>query len=228
LLVNHDAIKNWVLDCTKAKDASVYPGVVRNEFYVEAYSYDSSDNPQLPLNVRLPSHQETALLTLSKEIALQRRFSANRADKAYNLWQITSITSIILGMFTTILVSLSSTVFGRGDGLTQTSIRILAIVFPALGTAAAAIIAFYGPQAEWTQASRTLASLTQLHDQIASGIWKLNCMQKENDEFAGRISAQLDEWSKRYVDIQTVSAATGASAGASTTPTTAQPENKKP
>jgi hypothetical protein len=89
-------------------------------------------------------------------------------------------------------------------------IRILAIIFPALGTASAAVFAFYGPQAEWSQASRTLANVTQLHGQMALGVWKLKCIEAgHEDNDVKLVIAALEEWSKRYLGIQTVSAATG-------------------
>jgi hypothetical protein len=116
-------------------------------------------------------------------------------------------------MITTILVSMSSTEFGRGDGRNQRLIRILAIVFPALGTAAAAVIAFYSPQAEWSQASRTLTSMTQLHGQIALGVWKLTCHQANNNDDAKQFTNALDDWSKRYHDIQTISNAISGATG---------------
>src|SRR5262249_19667867 len=86
--------------------------------------------------------------------------------------------------------------------------------FPALGTAAAGIIAFYSPQADWSQASRTLASVTQLHGQMAVGVWKLKCIKTDGDENSKAATTQLDDWSKRYIDIQTVSTATGGTTNA--------------
>lgn len=211
---NHNTIINWVLDCTGAKEPDVFAAPIRNDFVLGYFfNYESSNdvNKLLPQEVRIPSHIERAVLTLSKEIASQRQDAAQRADSAYSLWQLTSIITIVLGLFTTILVSLSSTEFGRGDSTIPRAIRILAIVFPALGTASAAVVAFYGPQADWAQASRTLTSLTQLHDQIATGVWNLKCMRVEGDDDEKKIKTQLDEWSRRYIDIQTVSNATGGS-----------------
>jgi len=77
----------------------------------------------------------------------------------YFYWELATLISIAIGMVTTILVSVSSTEFGRGDGADQRLIRVLAIIFPALGTATAAVISFYTPQVEWGQVSRTLASV---------------------------------------------------------------------
>src|SRR5712664_64389 len=205
------SIAGWVLDCTGAKSVSDLPEDVQREMG-QSYILLNTATESSP---RKLYHLEHATLTLSQSLATHRKALNARADSAFSFWQVASIVTIVLGMFTTILVSMSSTEFGRGDGTIQRSIRILAIVFPALGTAAAAIIAFYSPQAEWSQASRTLASLTQLHGQMAIGIWKLHCMGAEDDTNATKVASTLDEWSRRYVDIQTVSTAAAASSSAS-------------
>jgi hypothetical protein len=153
----------------------------------------------------------TTLFGLSASLAKQRIFLRSKAQSAYLFWQISTLVTIALGMITTILVSLSSTEFGRDDGSVQRVIRFLAIVFPALGTAAAAAVAFYGPQAEWSQSSRTLASLGQLHGQMGLAVWKLECQQAPTQ--LDLISVALDDWSKRYSDIQTLASAAGQSNG---------------
>jgi hypothetical protein len=205
------SISAWVLDCTKAKDVSDFPEAVQHDFGIRVAFERSNDNRSE--GFRLPNHQERAILTLSQSLSAQRKTLRAQADSAFHLWEYTSIVSIALGMFTTILVSLSSTEFGRGEGRIQRCVRILAIVFPALGTGAAAVIAFYSPQAEWNQASHTLASLTQLHGQMSVGVWKLPCIDaNDNQSRQGTVSA-LDEWAKRYVDIQTVSTVVGGAGG---------------
>jgi hypothetical protein len=212
---DHKSVSGWVFDCVGAKGIRDFPSDVQSEFVFPSTRdqyYSSSD--KLPEKVRLPFHPERAILALSQAISVQRLALRDEADSSYRFWEATSVVTIMLGMFTTILVSLSSTEFGRGNGRTQKVIRVLAIVFPALGTAAAAVIAFYGPQAEWGQASRTLASLTQLHGQMAIGVWELHCIEKDGDGFASKVTDGLDGWSKRYVDIQTVSTATGGSSAA--------------
>src|SRR5204863_4856557 len=98
---------------------------------------------------------------LSKSLADLRFQSQERAGTAYSLWQYCTLLTIALGMVTTILVSLSSTEFGRGEAPVARAIRTLALLFPILGTATAAVVAFYNPQTSWTQANRTLASATQ-------------------------------------------------------------------
>jgi hypothetical protein len=98
-------------------------------------------------------------------------------------------------VITTFLVSVSSTKFGRGGGPPQRLIRVLAIIFPASGTATAAVISFYSPQAEWGQASRTLANDTQLHDEIALTVWKLTCPTPATDDSSAKpLTDSLEGW----------------------------------
>jgi hypothetical protein len=74
------------------------------------------------------------------------------------------------------------------------------------------VIGFYSPQAEWGQASRTLASETQLHGQMALAVWGLTCVKTDASDDSGTkaLAAALESWSKRYIDIQTISNAEGA------------------
>jgi hypothetical protein len=161
------------------------------------------------------SQGQKALIRLSKDVFEQRLSLTQKVRSSYSFLKTTTLVSVFIGMITTILVSISSTEFGRGDGRSQRLIRVLAIVFPALGTATAALIGFYNPQAEWAQASRTLAAETQLHGQMALEVWKLPCPKIDADVDARPLTDDLDEWSKRYVDIETISTASGAQGGGS-------------
>ena len=108
----------------------------------EYYANDPS-NRLTQQNV-LPAASDVFLL--SESIGRARIENAKNAADAYILLQISTWSAILLGLATTVLVSLSSTEFGRGDSTPSRVIRVLAIVLPALGTAAAAITAFYAPR----------------------------------------------------------------------------------
>jgi hypothetical protein len=185
-----------------------------NVFALPFHTYSSPRNDEtLRQGTRMPNHGERALIQLNHALIIQDMALRSKVQSAYLFWQCTSLIAILLGMITTILVSVSSTEFGRGDGWNQRLIRILAIIFPALGTAVAAVIAFYSPQAEWSQASRTLASVNQLHGQIALGVWKLACPTADKNEDTTLFTTTLEDWSKRYHDIQTISTTTSGATG---------------
>jgi hypothetical protein len=107
-------------------------------------------------------------------------------------------------MLTTIFVSISATELGRRAGRVQQWILVLAIIFPILGTAVSGAMAFYTRGQNWSEASRALASVAQFHAQMAMNVWKLKCIEKPDDENAKFAQNMFDEWSRRFVDIQTV------------------------
>lgn len=220
ILQDHRTVVDWALDCAGAKSRLSLPERINK--YVRLGQPSSSVGPEkLPDGMRELTKDEKQLLSLSKSIANQRMGLKLQADDAYSLWATSSIITIILGMLTTILISLSSTEFGRGEGTMQRTVRVLAVIFPAIGTAFAAIIAFYGPQAEWTQTSRTLASLAQLHAQMATGIWHVGC-DPAGTGSEKPLGTVLPDWSKRYIDLQTLSVATSRTSGGSNSGGTGQ------
>jgi hypothetical protein len=208
---DHSAISSWILGCIGADTGGSIAWPVRAQFILpsEQLRVLPDLSAKWPSDISHLTNKEKALIELSRLLSEQRLVLSAKVRSTYLFWEATTLVSICIGMITTILVSVSSTEFGRGDGYYQRLIRILAIIFPVLGTAAAAVIGFYGPQAAWGLASRTLASETQLHDQMAIGVWELTCPKSDTDATAGPLTASLKEWSKRYIDIDTISNASG-------------------
>ena len=213
VLPEHAAISDWVKYCI-----GIGPGesAVQHAFLTPSQkllTHPYAAEPKWPDGIHQLNRSEHNLIQLSKELSEQRVELIPKVRSAYSFWQLATLLSIAIGMITTILVSVSSTEFGRGDGPHQRLIRVLAIIFPALGTATAAVISFYSPQAEWGQASRTLASETQLHDEIALTVWKLTCPTTDADDSVKPLTDRLENWSKRYIEIQTIPNASGAPGG---------------
>ncbi len=188
---DNSAIKQWIYVCVQARASGA------------AGSSDSIEKNLVGA--------ERALLMVSNNASNKRRYWDERVKSSFNEWQISTWMTIVIGMATTVFVSLSTTEFGRGDGRSQRVVRTLAVVFPALGTAAAAVVGFYGAQAQWSQSSRSLASLSQLHGQMAIDIWKQQCIHSASDGNEVKLIALLDGWSKRYLDIETLSNTGGGS-----------------
>jgi len=204
VLPEHAAISDWVKYCI-----GIGPGesAVQHAFLTPSQkllTHPYAAEPKWPDGIHQLNRSEHNLIQLSNELSEQRVGLIPKVRSAYFFWQLATLISIAIGMITTILVSVSSTEFGRGDGPHQRLIRVLAIIFPALGTATAAVISFYSPQAEWGQASRTLASETQLHDEIALTVWKLTCPTTDADDSVKPLTDRLENWSKRYIEIQTI------------------------
>ncbi len=208
-LTEEYSVRDWVKHCVTGNSLEPLPKEI--ELLIAPYSASQSDGQARPgaASIRKPNNQEMNILQLSRTILGQRQDLFRTVDSSYSSLQIIQLTIILIGLVTTILVSVSSTEFGKGDTSTAKTIRILAIVFPALGTAAAALNSFYSPRDEMTRASHTLASLAQLHGQIAVGIWSVACATDMTDSKDFKVI--LTDWGKRYQDILTVGDATSSS-----------------
>lgn len=141
----------------------------------------------------------------------QRVELARKASDSYSWLQYIQWFTILIGLVTTVVVSISTTeLFGKSDTRLGKGLRFLAIFLPALGTAVAAVNAFYNPRDDWNKAANTLANLTQLHGQMSVGIWALEC--PADDAKRKDMVAKLEEWTKRYNDVITIAESTpGAS-----------------
>lgn len=213
--VNVDAIDRWINRCTSS--LLLQPEInarVRTQFGENADHYATTPSNLLTQDAVLPA--ATDLRYLSTSILIGRGENAVAAASAYLALQIATILAISLGLATTVLVSLSSTEFGKGDGGKARAIRILAIVFPALGTATAAVAAFYAPGDSHARASQALAGFRQVHDQIASDLGALPC-PSSSDPIAGKdLSVKLASWKKSLRDAQSVAQAASLAAADAT------------
>ena len=125
----------------------------------------------------------------------------------YSYWQLQYIQwlTILIGLVTTVVVSVSSTdLFGDGKTSLGKGLKFFAIFLPALGTAVAAVNAFYNPRDDWNKAANTMANVAQLHGQVSVGIWELDCPKDDKSPLV----KQLQEWTKRYNDVITVADST--------------------
>jgi len=217
VLPDHAAISNWVEYCIGVGPGDSALQATQHTFLTPSQkllTHPFAVEPKWPDGVHQLNRSERNLIQLSKALSEQRVRLMPKVRSTYFFWQLATLISIAIGMITTILVSVSSTEFGRGDGPPQRLIRMLAIIFHALGTAMAAVISFYSPQAEWGQASRTLASETQLHEEIALTVWKLTCPTPDTDDSSAKpLTDNLESWSKRYIEIQTIPNASGVPGG---------------
>ncbi len=225
---HHWRVVGWVLECTNIKEVDKLPPYLR-EFF------NPTNVSLAPLGAapeRLPHHHEMALVQISRAIADHRQTLLGRVRSTYHDAQVASLVTVILGFVTTVVVSFNSTTFGQGQGRTQQSMRFLAIFLTALGTAVSAVVAFYGPQDEWSETRRTLSALTSLHNVIGLETWKLNCLEfdsqtkqlKVESNTNNAVMTKFEEWTKRYYEIQNVSGPSGLSEKTSGLPKQPSPE----
>ncbi|MEA2940623.1 MAG: hypothetical protein QOD09_1152 [Bradyrhizobium sp.] len=222
-----DAISRWVKRCTSLGLSN--PGVfdrVKAAFGANGEHYATDPSNTLTQEHVLPVASDLSFL--SDSIARARVDNAQDAANDYRDLQVSTWSAILIGLATTVLVSLSSTEFGKGDGRLSRGIRVLAIVFPALGTAVAAITAFYAPREGLSRSSQALVSFRQIHDQIATDIGQVTCPTvEEATHGGGEIALKLVEWKKSIRDARARADAAGLAA-VDPTRNTVQDSSKEP
>ncbi len=123
--------------------------------------------PRGPTGLSLSNYARTAIY-LSDDITRSRIESANNAYVNHWVMILFQWAIVVIGAVTTILISLKS-IMTADDTRKALSLRIgiAAILFSSIGTAASALNSFYGPREAYLKAERSLASLRQLHSDIA-------------------------------------------------------------
>lgn len=145
---DHGSIVNTLMACNGAISPSQFAERYIAEFFV-SFTWPTSKG-QMTL-----SSVQTAVVHLSHSVSVERLLLTTRVLHAYKLLTIATFATIAIEMITTVLVTLSSTDLAKDNKV----VWILAIIFPAFGTAAAGLVAFYSPQTTYTQTSNTIASL---------------------------------------------------------------------
>ena len=208
-IMDDDAIVLWIRKCaTRLLDDPQFNSKVKDRL--------DSSNENLSLKdlvvVRiLPIASD--LQTLSESLIQARITNAKKAADAYYLLQVSILITIALGLATTVLVSLSTTEFGQEKSTLGRVIRVFAIILPAVGTAVAAISAFYAPREDLARSSQALASVRQIHDQIASEIGAIQCpTPAEAGQNVGEIALKLYAWKKLVLDARSLAEAAALAA----------------
>ncbi|WP_207456250.1 hypothetical protein [Azospirillum sp. SYSU D00513] len=202
----HAAVVAWSLSCHGVNDVSDLPASLVEVVAVPGMQIENGA-PGNGMTAFLLEGHERGLLELSKTVHYSRIAADRKLGQAYQMLEFSQIVAIIIGLATTILVSLSSIDFLGSDTSAGRAIRVAAIVLPAVGTAAAALDAFYGPRDEMGRSSVSLESYTQLHAQISSDLWSIGC--KDEDKLADK----LGEWTSRFQDIRSLGNAPGGNKG---------------
>jgi hypothetical protein len=145
-----------------------------------------------------------------------------------------AIAGILIGLGTTICAGLRSDEQALG-GWTR-AVRILAVVFPAVGTAVAAITAVYATRDELLRGSQSLAALQQINTEFQLWLSRESC--PKDAEGIKRIVTKLEGWEDKLSQQLPATTAIqkaalvrdvgGAFGGASTPPQTQPPPQPSP
>ncbi|NGM23992.1 hypothetical protein G3576_28555 [Roseomonas stagni] len=203
---DHNYIAGWILECRRFLSPEDAPGWMQRAVHITGVA--ASTNQTQGITVPL-IREERALINLSLTLAADRSTLLTRSIDSYNFWEKTSILGILIGFLTTVLITISSANIIPQTSRWAIAVKTSAITLPALGTAFAAIVAFYTPQAEWSQASRTLTSNSLLHSQMRQLISSQECLfddqGKPSAETATALLSGIQVWQRNYNDIQSAS-----------------------
>jgi len=170
---DHEIIVAAIAACSKIFDLRAEPDFVRAELRLDTLPDGrriSSSNPQQKGGNLVLSNYQRAALYLSDSITRGRIESATNASVNYSNMFWFQIAIVSIGAITTILISIKS-IAPADNAPTAVSLSlwvgILAIIFSSVGTATSALNSFYGPRESYLKNERSLASLRQLHSDIA-------------------------------------------------------------
>ena len=146
-----------------------------------------------------PTVQQRRIMELS-DLLYRERIEQEANVRSSYFWATgAQLLIILLGFATTAVVAFSSSQYGRGASRSAALLRAFAIMLPMASTAAASVNAYFGWAQQVAQSRNTLASLSQLHSQVALEIWPTGCD-------AAKIDKLTTQWVKRYQEIQTLAA----------------------
>jgi hypothetical protein len=194
------AVKDWVMECSNVVTLDVLPAGIQKVLSTDPRTVNWTDGP----TVKIINRSATRLARLADKINRSRYAEAEWSRIYFIGESLATVLTIGLGLITTIFVALStSDLVGRQSRL-GVSIRIGALLFPAFGTAAAAVISFYNPFANFSRSSQSLLALRQLQNQVATTLWSmpsLDCTAPDNTEQWGSLIKSIAAWEQRYNEI---------------------------
>ncbi|HXN67582.1 MAG TPA: hypothetical protein VN926_07995 [Bradyrhizobium sp.] len=237
---DHEIIAAAVAACSKIFDLGAQPDFVRAELRLDTLPdgrrSSASDQQQKGGNLVLSNYQRAAVY-LSDSITRGRIESATNANENYSNMFWFQIAIVSIGAITTILISIKS-IAPADNAPTAVSLSlwvgILAIIFSSVGTATSALNSFYGPRESYLKNERSLASLRQLHSDIAVKITSVTdaehpdkCPKLDPAKKDDPYSKQVQDWTSKLGAILNA-ADSGSSSSQSTGNTTDLPAPKTP
>lgn len=207
-----EAIERWIKYCAstllqkednKRRVENALPEIVKGETRYPA-------NAQIQEYI-LPNSPEVR--ALSFQMVRERADNASIVSREYARLQFATWSSIVIGFLITVIVSLSSLYFTKGEDRWCRYFRIAAIIAPAVGTAVAAVTAFYSPRDALIRASQTLVGIRQVHYKMVSEIGAVACPTSAfNYDQQIEITAKLALWAKNLQDAHSIAEAAALAA----------------
>jgi hypothetical protein len=213
---DHEMIAAAVAACSNIQDLDAQPDFVRAALRLDILPNGGrrhSTSRAIDQKAASPlvlSNYQRAIVYLSDSITRNRIESATAANLNYTSMFWFQLAIVGIGAITTILISIKSIApAGETPSTNNLSlwVGILAIVFSSLGTATSALNSFYGPRESYLKSERSLATLRQLHSDIATKIASTTSLPPDkcpkldpkikDDPYA----KQLQDWTTRLSAI---------------------------
>jgi len=121
---------------------------------------------------------------------------ADDIGNSFDILKWATIASILIGLGTTICAGLRS-LDDRVLGDWANAVKILAVVFPAVGTAVAALAAFYAPRDDLLRISQSLAPLQQLNAEVQ--VWLSRAQCPVDADGSTKILQKLEGWEDKLI-----------------------------
>lgn len=197
---DHRTVVNWIAQCVGVHAPENLPEAKRiaMETPYRTFFVGPEETPTGNFTT-----QHYAVHGLSSALFLERTNGAERANQAFKSLERIQVATILIGLITTVLISLSSTDL-LWESL-KSAVKILAIVFPAVGTALAALNAFYDPKNDLIRYGRNADAARQIHRQLALGVWELSCTSDPKSAEWQANKLQIDQWITTHKSLLTPS-----------------------
>jgi hypothetical protein len=195
---DHRAVANWVAFCLNVHSPENLPEAIRWSLEPpgRVFANWTEEKPEGEITT-----QHRTVIGLSNALFMERIDSVERLGGVSQSLEKFQVSAIIIGLLTTVFISLSSTDIIKDTNATlktiKISVKIFAIVLPAIGTAVAALNTFYDPKSEQIRYGRISESAGLLHRAVALGVANLACVPtsaaKDNPDWA-RNAVQIEAW----------------------------------
>jgi hypothetical protein len=218
--IEHSAIINAILRCHHISDVN---GISKLQLKAIQYSAvdatDGTDGDNRNVGGMSPvgtaasvapntelSNTDLSLSYLSRALMVERANTARSMNSAYNAMIIWQAIVISAGAVATIIVSISSRAVGiQADSSAKRFISVAAVIASAFATAVASMSTFVGAQGAYATDLKTLASLRQMHAEIAtlvpSGYDDKYCSQPPDQDKVKTINSYIQQWATRFSTI---------------------------
>ena len=194
---DHRAVASWVASCLGVHSPENLPATFR--WSLEPPGRIFGNWPEEKPTGDFTS-QHRAVIGLSNALFMERVDSVERLGTVSQSLEKFQVSAIVIGLLTTVFISLSSTDIIKDTNAALTtikiSVKVLAIVLPMVGTAVAALNTFYDPKSDQIRYGRMSEAAGQLHRQIALGIANLTCVpaSTKNNPAWDKNATQIDAW----------------------------------